>query len=111
MARWNIIFFPPSGARHSPVDTLKSIAQSSAQALIMRRLGTIGQLEIGDWPHWVKMVSHIHQLTAGDYRVYFGLVERTIVVCHICRKVGQKAKKSDLGTATANLNNYRDSTR
>ena len=84
------------------------LCKESEIALIRRRLLTISELETGDWPYWVKMISGIYQLTAGDFRVYFGLFERKIVISHVCRKVGQTAKKKDLDRASINFQNYKN---
>ena len=109
MGKWEIVFYPPEGEKHSPIDILKHIPRPSDQALITRRLDLISDLEMGDWPHWVKMVESLYQVTAGDYRVYFDLDGKKMIICHICRKVSQKALKSDLDRARNNFNNYRGS--
>ena len=109
MVKWEKVFFPPAGERHSPIDALKDIPRPNAKALIKRRLDLISELEIGDWPYWVKIVDNHYQVTAGDYRVYFGLIGRKMVICHICRKVSQKALKSDLDRARINFNDYKES--
>ena len=109
MAKWEKVFFPPEGEKHSPIDALKEIPRPSDQALIMRRLKVISDLDISDWPHWVKIVSKNYQVTAGDYRIYFNLLDRKMVICHICRKVSQKALKSDLDRARINFENYQES--
>ena len=106
--RWEIKFFPPSGEKHSPGDFIKTIANRTEATIIERRLETIRELELVDWPSaWVKKVAGIYQLKAGDHRVYFDLDGRTIiVVCHVCRKVSQRAKEKDIGRAKANLKSY-----
>jgi hypothetical protein len=103
---WRVEFFTPRGASHSPADFLLSIAGSDA-ALITRRLGIIGQLPAKDWPSaWIKRVAGLYQLRAGDYRAYLMIDERTIVVCHICRKVSRQARREDLDRAWANYEAY-----
>jgi phage-related protein len=109
MAKWEKVFFPPEGEKHSPIDSLKNIPRPGDKALIMRRINLISGLEIGDWPPWVKIVDKNYQVTAGDYRVYFNLSGRKMVICHICRKVSQKALKSDLDRARINFINYQES--
>jgi len=109
MAKWEKVFFPPEGEKHSPIDALKNIPRPGDQALIMRRLALISELETGDWPHWVKMVNKNYQVTAGDYRVYFNLYGRKMVICHICRKVSRKALQSDLDRASTNFRNFLES--
>jgi phage-related protein len=109
MAKWEIVFFPSSGEKHSPIDALKNIPRPNDKVKIMRQIELISDLETGDWPHWVKMVDKNYQVTAGDYRVYFNLSGRKMVICHICRKVSQKALKSDLDRARINFINYQES--
>jgi phage-related protein len=109
MAKWEIVFFPSAGERYSPIDALKGLPRPNDKALIIRRLELISELEMGEWPYWVKIVDKHYQVTAGDYRVYFGIIGRRIVICHICRKVSQKALKSDLDRARLNFNNYKGS--
>ena len=109
MIKWEIVYFPAEGEKHSPVGILKYLVPANDQANIIRRLTSISELETGDWPHWVKMVKHLYQLTAHDYRVYFGLINRKIVICHICRKEGQKANPGDLDRARKNLSDYIES--
>lgn len=105
MQRWNIIFYPIYGARHSPEDFLRDLSVSDV-ASIKEKLRTISELETSQWP-WVKMVQGIYQLRSGDFRLYFGIDGRTIiVVCHICRKVSQQARQEDIDRAKANLNQY-----
>jgi putative component of toxin-antitoxin plasmid stabilization module len=107
MTLWVVEFYPPYGKRYSPVDVIEGISDRNTTALIYRRLDTISKLRIGDWPYWVKMVSGLYQMTANDYRVYFGLIGKTIVVCHSCRKTTRKAKRSDLDRARASFENYK----
>jgi hypothetical protein len=107
---WDVIFYPPKGERHSPVDTLNYTLRPTEQAHVMHRLGVLGNLETGKWPHtWVKLVNTIFQLTVGDFRVYFGIAGRKMVVCYICRKVSQKARQSDLDRARSNFEEYLNS--
>ncbi len=109
MAIWEKVFFPPEGDKHSPIDAIKNIQRPGDRALIMRRLDLISNLDIGDWPHWVKIVGKTYQVTAGDYRIYVNLSGKKLVICHICRKVSQKALKSDLDRARINFLNYQES--
>jgi hypothetical protein len=106
VAVWRVEFFPPRGEGHSRADFLLSIAGSDA-ALITRRLDAIRQLPAKDWPPaWIKRVAGLCQLRAGDYRAYLMIDERTIVVCHICRKVSRQARREDLDRAWANYEAY-----
>lgn len=112
MPRWEIVFYPPANKRHSPVDIINSISRMSDIALIRRRIDHIGGLDPKDWPsQWVKMIEGLYQMYAGDYRVYFGLTGKTMVICHICRKVSQKAKRDDLNVASKNYRDYLEGAR
>ncbi|MBN2549399.1 MAG: hypothetical protein JXB15_09595 [Anaerolineales bacterium] len=106
--RWEIKYYPPSGERYSPKDFIQSITNPGEVNIIGRRLETISQLETYEWPtKWIKSIEGIYQLTAGDHRLYFDLDgNRIIIVCYVCRKVRQKALKSDLVHAKNNLANY-----
>jgi len=106
MQRWNIIFYPVYGVRHAPENFLRGLSASDI-ASIQQKLRAIGELETSQWPSWVKRVQGIYQLRSGDFRLYFGIDGRTIiVVCHICRKVSQQARQEDIDRAKANLNQY-----
>ena len=106
MQRWNIIFYPVYGAHHSPENFLRDLSISDI-ANIQQRLRAISELETSQWPSWVKRVQGIYQLRSGDFRLYFGIDGRTIiVVCHICRKVSQKARQEDINRAKTNLQDY-----
>jgi phage-related protein len=109
MVIWEKIFYPPAGEKHSPVDVLRISVPVNVQALIKRKLITLSELEIGDWPYWVKMVNKMYQVKANDYRVYFGLISKQMIICHICRKVGRKANPRDLERARRNFNDYIES--
>ena len=109
MVKWAIEFFPPEGENYSPADTLKNITLAIERARIMRALGVIMELEPWEWPRWVKLVDNIYQVTAHNHRVYFYVVDRKLIVCHICRKVSQKAQKGDLDRAKKNFLEYKKS--
>lgn len=105
MQRWNIIFYP-IGVRHSPENFLRGLSLSDV-ASIQQKLRVISELEASQWPSWIKMVQGIYQLRSGDFRLYFGIDGRTIiVVCHICRKVSQQARQEDIDWAKTNLKHY-----
>ena len=108
---WNIYYYPPGGTANSPVDILYRL-QPIDQAKISHRLTTISELNKGQWPQkWVKFISSIklYQLRADVYRIYFGIENRDIIVCHICRKTDQKAHKSDFKRAKDNFKRYLES--
>ena len=105
---WNVIYYPPKGENNSPEDILYSYYPVD-QNKITRSLTTISNLEMYHWPpKWVKLIKNIdlYQLTAGDFRAYFGISGKNIVVCHICRKRSQEAKDIDLNRANINFNKY-----
>ena len=107
--RWEITYYPPSGHRHSPTDYIQSLTNPVEVNIIKRRLETIAQLETHEWPSgWIKLIiKGVYQLTAGNHRIYFSLDgNKIIVVCYACRKVSQKALKSDLERAEANWASY-----
>ena len=107
MAVWTVVFFPPSGHKYSPEDFVLSIDRKADIASIKLRLETIAKLEIVNWPNgWIERYEKLYQLKAGDYRLYLGIDGRKIVVCHICRKVSQKAKREDIDRAKLNWLNY-----
>ncbi len=100
MPTWQIKFCPPEGEKKSPFTEILEINDPDERAIIFRRLVTIGQLEINEWPHtWVKQIGDTYQLTAGNYRLYFGIYRGRILVCYVCRKVSQQARQKDLATA------------
>ena len=112
MAIWNIVFYPSSGSRHSPHDYIGSLSKKNEIALIYRRLKTIQELPMEEWPSkWIKKIGSTYQLAADNQRVYFGLEEKTIVVCYACRKVSQKARKEDLRRAEENFKSYHEERR
>ena len=107
MPIWKLEFYPAEGQRHSPVDALKGKCNQHEQAKIVRMLASLQELEPVNWPpKWVKNVSGLVQMRSGNFRVYLKVIDKTIVVVHVCRKVAQEAKPSDIETALANLNNY-----
>ena len=107
MIIWEVVFFPPLGKKYSPADVIRNIDRQSDAANIQKRLETISRLTVETWPSgWIKRYSQIYQLTSGNYRVYFCTDKRRIVVCHVCRKVSQKAKQEDIDRAKINFWNY-----
>ena len=107
MQRWNIIFYPAYGTRHSPENFLRGLSVSDV-ASIEEKLRAISELEASQWPpKWVKRIQGIYQLRSGDFRLYFDIDGYTIiVVCHICRKVSQQARPEDIDRAKTNLKHY-----
>ena len=85
------------------------IDKPNEKAILMRHIDLIREMESWDWPHWVKKVQGIYQLTADNYRAYFDLSNRKMIICHICRKVSQKAKQSDIDRAKNNFSDYLES--
>ena len=107
MPLWNIEFYPIEGNRRSPIDFLKVNCSSNDLALINAKLKSIQDLQRADWPStWVKQIRKVYQMRQGDFRIYFGVTGRTLVVCHACRKVSQKAKPQDIRTAENNPKSY-----
>lgn len=108
MQLWYLVFHPKRGVRNSPLDRMDADDCSLAEkARINTKLSKLQEIPEQHWPHnWAKPVQEFKELVQGDFRVFYKLVGHTIVVCHMCRKVGQKAKKSDIEIARANLNDY-----
>jgi mRNA-degrading endonuclease RelE of RelBE toxin-antitoxin system len=108
MPRWNMRFEPPPGERKSPADYIDGLDDPKDKALIYRHLRMIQNLEFIDWS--VKPITRrktsIYQLTVGNFRVYLDFKDDKIVIFHVCRKVGQKAKKEDLNIAFSNYQNF-----
>src|SRR6266508_1579191 len=107
MPIWNIIYFPPEGERNSPVNSLKARLNEDEQANFVERFSKMSELEMTEWAHnWRKRIGAFYQLTSGNFRAYYGIRGRLIIIVHVCRKVGQKAKTQDLQTAEQNLIDY-----
>jgi phage-related protein len=108
MPVWRIVYFPRSGERHSPEDYIEGLSHLSEKALIRRRLETLSELQIGDWPEgWVKVhTGDIRQLYVGPNRILFCLDHRTIVVLHAFRKSGHKTGSKDTRRAINHYNRY-----
>jgi phage-related protein len=108
MPRWKMIFTPPYGNKKSPKDIILKIKNPKEKATIYNHLKLICTLESQDWPD-TKPIDHlterIYQITVGNHRIYANIFEDIIIVTHVCRKVGQKAKESDLDAA---VNNWQD---
>lgn len=109
MVLWNLVFHPKTGERNSPVDRLSADDCSQTErANIMQKLSHLQQLQPVNWPYkWSKPIEEFKELIQGDFRVFYQLIGRTIVVCHVCRKVGKKAKRSDIDIARANSDDYK----
>ena len=107
MATWGLEFYPAEGQRHSPVDALKKITSPLDTARIVAKLQSLQELDQVQWTHMgIKQVKGLAQMRQGDFRVYFKLIDGTIVVFHACRKVTQKAKDTDLAIAVSNYEDY-----
>lgn len=112
MRIWNILYFPPKGERNSPIDNLRTRLDADEQANFVERFLKMSELEMTEWAHdWRKRIGAVYQLTAGNFRAYYGIRGRQIIIVHVCRKVGQKAKTQDLGIAEQNLIDYERSRR
>jgi hypothetical protein len=107
MPIWNIQYFPPKGERNSPVDSLNTRLDVNEQANFVERFLKMSELEMTEWAHdWRKHIGVIYQLTAGNFRAYYGIRGRLIIIVHVCRKVGRTARKQDLRIAEQNLVDY-----
>ena len=107
MPIWNIVYFPPESERNSPIDSLKTRLSVQEQANFVERFSKMRELEMTEWAHgWRKHIGAVYQLTSGDFRAYYGIRGRLIIIVHVCRKVGKKARPQDLKTAEQNLVDY-----
>lgn len=93
-----------------PKDFLSDIPKED-RVLILNKLEAIEKIRIPrEWPNF-KVFPHdgenLNQLTAGNYRIYLHLTnirgKNLIVVCYICRKSSQEARKKDLNRAVTNM--------
>ena len=102
-----IEFFPKEGERNSPEDSLQNICSEDEQASILGKLEKLLEIPKNNWPYkWSKPVKEFNQLTQGDFRTLYKIVQEKIIVLHIFRKVGNKTKKKDIDIARANLYDY-----
>lgn len=107
MPLWDLVFYPREGQRDSPIDFLRANCNPQELARINAKLQGLQALHVADWPKsWYKQVGGLYQMRQGDFRIYFELVNRIIVVCYACRKVSQKAKQTDIKAARRSLENY-----
>jgi phage-related protein len=108
MQLWKLVFHPKRGEKNSPLDRMDQHDCSLAErAAINTKLTKLQELPVEDWPYkWSKPIQEFKELVQGDFRVFYKLMGATVVVCHVCRKVGNKAKPADIETARANLNDY-----
>ena len=107
MPIWNIVFFPPKGDRNAPTDKLREICNAKEQAHFRKKLGLLRELEYKDWDFsWLKQVTGFYQFRHGNFRGYFKLDGKTIVVLHFCRKVQDEATEEDLRVASNNWARY-----
>ncbi len=108
---WIIKYSPEIGERKSPHDYINNSAQ---RASLYLRLRTIEKIKIvREWPGCKPFLHNslrFYQLTIGRHRVYIYLDTRDkrnhAIVCHVCPKVSQKAKKKDLDRATNHIRKY-----
>jgi phage-related protein len=110
MLLWKLVFYPKSGEKNSPVDRMNERDCSQKErASINAKLIQMQSMRKVDWPYnWAKPIEELLELKQGDFRVFHQLVEDTIVVCHVCRKVSNKAKKQEIEIARTNLNDYKN---
>ena len=108
MPKWTVTFFPPSGERFAPEDYIVNLSDKSEKTQIIKRLESLRQLDIADWPHtWYhKLTGKIYQLTVGDNRLMYCLDEGKIVVLHVCRKVKKRTHKKDRKRAKIHYDRY-----
>ena len=109
MAIWIRVFFPPSGEPYSPEDFIFNLPSRGEQGQILHRLETLSSLKLQEWSStgWVKNIKgDLWQLKTKMHRVYYCLDHRAIVVVHVCRKKGQKARPQDIQRAELNYAEY-----
>jgi phage-related protein len=107
MALWDLIYYPVEGERNSPIDSFKELCDPSSQAEFQLKFRNLREFEYTDWQFkWLKQVRGFFQVKQGNFRAYFRLNKKVIVVLHYCRKVSQKAKDDDIRIAEANWKKY-----
>jgi ribosomal protein L20 len=107
MPIWKIEYFPAKGERNSPIDKLGEICNIAEKAGFQQKIKILGELESQHWNFgWLKQVKGFYQIRQGDFRGYFKLLEKSIVVLHFCRKVAKKAREAELRIAKVNSGKY-----
>jgi hypothetical protein len=107
MPIWEIEFYPAKGERNSPADKLEELCKPDDKAEFVQKFKVLRELEFNYWQFkWLKIVRGFYQIHQGDFRGYFKLYKRKIVVFHFCRKVGKKTKEADIKVAQANCDRY-----
>ncbi len=107
MPIWRRLYYPSEGERNSPVTSLKTLLDFNEQANFIDRFKNMSELEMTEWPHdWRKHIDGFYQLTAGNFRAYYAIRGRDIVILHVCRKVGRRARPQDLEITSRNLISY-----
>jgi hypothetical protein len=98
---WKVDFFPYSGENNSPYDYVLGLSSERERERIILHLDAMSKLEMAEWQSLKvhKIVDKIFQLPIGAHRALFCLDEGTIVVLHVCRKVGRKTKRKDIQRA------------
>jgi putative component of toxin-antitoxin plasmid stabilization module len=111
MPLWKIGYYPEQDDKKSPYTRIQSLTDVNEAVFINRKLELLADLNRMAWSNFVELKpieKDIFQITAGNHRIYLSLDQRqkTIVVFHVCRKVGQRARKVDIQTAIKNKRNY-----
>lgn len=114
MPLWIVAYYPPSGESDSPYDKIQSIDDVKEAASIDNLLEMLADLTYMEWSCHVKLkpvvkkYNKLLQITDGNYRVYLSLSrsEKKIIVLHVCRKVGRKAKPEDINRAVIHYREY-----
>jgi mRNA-degrading endonuclease RelE of RelBE toxin-antitoxin system len=102
-----IVYCPNEGEKYSPADLLKTLCNPSEQAHFSEKLTNLCTVNASDWNfRWLEHIDDLYQVRHGNFRLYFGIIDGVLVVCHICRKVGRKALPKDLRRARQNLQLY-----
>ncbi len=107
MAITNIIYFPAEGDKYSPVDLFKTLCDVRGKVHFTEKLEMLRELGTSHWHFkWLEHFDDIYQVTQGNFRLYFKIINGMMIVCHVCRKVSRKAKPEDLHRAKLNLQQY-----
>ena len=108
MSNLDIRYFPEENSKHSPIGLLVKLCSEKDIEHFVEKLEMLGELGVGNWSFkWLEHYDNLYQVTQGNFRLYFEIIEGKIIVCHVCRKVSQKAKTEDLNRAKINLQDYR----
>lgn len=103
----DISFYPEVGVRNSPKDSLDTLCSEEEKAGMVGKFEKLRTMPTIEWPiDWAKPIQEFKQLTHGDFRALYKVIEINIIIFHIFRKTSNHTKKEDLKIAQANFNDF-----